>query len=168
MANAKRGSGQPSATLLSRLSGHVRTFRPGRDTPYGVPWRNVSRYEPHYSEAAAECGLDPLLVAAVGMVESESNQYEPDGRTVLVRRGDRYDDHPAVGIMQVKPFYWQSLLPDADPETVAGNIRLGAAVLAQGIRQFGAWQRAITARYFPADDPERGTTREDTWRPSPR
>lgn len=146
------------ATLLSRLTGRVRTLRPGSNNPYAVPWRNVSRYEPHFSAAATEQGIDALLLAAVAMVESESNHYEPDGKRILVRRGDGTDDHPAIGIMQVKPFYWQSLLPDADPGTVAGNIRLGAAVLALGLRQHGAWQAAIAALYFPSNDPARGTT----------
>ena len=95
--------------------------------------------------AANEFGVDPYLLKAMVQIESggDANAY---------RASDSYDSAPAVGLMQVKPDYWQHLVPDADPYTPEGNLRLGAAIMGQSIDQYGSWESALTNVYFPGDD----------------
>lgn len=135
---------------LKLPSGNVKTFRPGSRNPYNIPWTNVTRYEPAFSNAAQEFGVDVYLIVAMAILESDSTQV-----------GERWDnypqDGPSVGIMQVKPRLWQSILPDADAYTATGNIRLGTCLMARFIRQHGTWQKAIVNAYFPDNDPN-GTT----------
>ena len=70
-----------------------------------------------------------------------------------------WDSHPAdgpsVGLMQVKPWVWQYLVPAADAYEPAGNIRLGVAVLAHLIERYGSWERAIAEGYHPGVASER-------------
>lgn len=150
---------KPEATTpagwLANLNGVVRALRPNSRQPYGVPWNNIVRYEPAFTNAGKEFGVDPALMAAMAIVESDGNQFRADGR--VVSRDDGLGDGPSVGILQVKPRIWQSLVPAADPKTAAGNIRLGAAIMGQAVRQHGTWQRALTRVYFPQDD-RNGTT----------
>lgn len=140
-------------TDLSKLTGAVRTLRPGSNQPFGIPWGNVARWEPWFSEAAAEASVNPLLIAAMAIVESDANQYRTGrltgtrGQVIAVT--DAYGGGPSVGIMQIKPFYWQSLLPDADAYTPRGNIRLGAKLMANFIAETGSWQNAIAEKYHP-------------------
>jgi murein DD-endopeptidase MepM/ murein hydrolase activator NlpD len=130
--------------------GNVTTFRPGSQNPYNIPWSNVSRYEPAFSNAAKEFGVDVYLIIAVAILESGSLQSG--------ERWDNYpEDGPSVGIMQVKPKVWQWLVPTADAYTPVGNIRLGTAALDWAIVDTGSWQKAIVTHYFPDDDPN-GTT----------
>jgi murein DD-endopeptidase MepM/ murein hydrolase activator NlpD len=144
----------PPAGALANLSGVVRTLRPNGRQPYGVPWGNIVRYAPLFEAAGKEFGVDPALMAAMAIVESDGDQ-EIGGR--VVSRDDGLGDGASVGILQVKPRLWQPLVPDADAKTAAGNIRLGTAIMGQAIRQHGTWQRALTRVYFPQDD-RNGTT----------
>jgi len=61
--------------------------------------------------------------------------------------------------MQVKPWVWQYLVPDANAYNPAGNIRLGVAVLAHLIERYGSWESAIAEGYYPGVSPN-GTTPE--------
>ncbi|HTE20936.1 MAG TPA: transglycosylase SLT domain-containing protein, partial [Armatimonadota bacterium] len=134
----------------------VRTPRPGSSTPYGIPWSNVSRYAGIFARQGARAGVDPLLLAAMAIVESDATHHRANGQ-VVVRGSDGYDNHPAVGMMQVKPAYHQWRDPGADAYTPEGNVRLAALIIADGIKQYGTWERALTTLYFPGDDVN-GTT----------
>lgn len=146
-------------TDLSRLTGTVRTIRANGRDPYGVPWRNVTRYEPAFTEAAREFGVDPALMAAMAVIESDANHTWPDGplKGQVITRDDGFGDGLSVGILQVKPDLWQWLVRDADPWTSAGNIRLGTAIMGRAIREHGSWEGALREVYFPTDDPNRTT-----------
>jgi hypothetical protein len=147
---------------LSRLTGTVQTRRPNRDASFDIPWSNVARWEPWLTWAGEEFDVDPFFMGAMIMIESDGNQYWSSGasgeRSDVVTRDDGFGDGLSVGLLQVKPAIWQSLVPDADPYTPQGNIRLGTAIMAAAIRfRGGSWEEAIRRDYFPADDPN-GTT----------
>lgn len=151
----------PSTVLtgsLSDLTGMVRTIRANAATPYNVPWSNVTRYEPSFTKAGLEFGVDPALMAAMAIIESDANQTWPGTGTVITR-DDGFGDGLSVGILQVKPRLWQDLVPDADAYTADGNIRLGTALMAKAINQHGSWEDALRKVYFPSDDPNRTTQR---------
>lgn len=137
---------------LTVPAGNVRSQRPTGGA-FDIPWTNVARWEPAFSEAAAESGQPAALLAAMALVESDANHYRT-GRTTGTRAevlsvDDRFGDGPSVGIMQVKPRLWQSVLPDADAYEPTGSIRLGAALMARFVRETGSWQAAIRERYHP-------------------
>lgn len=142
-------------------SGAIQAHRPNSARPYGIPWANVSRWEPAFTNAGAEFGVDPALIAAMAVIESDANQYRggktTGARSDVIVRDDGFGDGLSVGMLQPKPGIWQSLAPDADAYTPAGNIRLGAAIMASAITQRGSWEQAIRLTYFPANDPN-GTT----------
>ncbi|MFN8592519.1 MAG: N-acetylmuramoyl-L-alanine amidase [Thermomicrobiales bacterium] len=143
----------PTATQLTFPAGKVRTHRPGGSNPFNVPWTDLSRWEPWFSEAAAEAGVNPRLIVAMAIVESDGNQYWHHGKTGsrddVIAVNDAFGGGPSVGIMQVKPFFWQDILPDADAYTPRGNIRLGAKLMAMFIAETGSWQNAIAEKYHP-------------------
>lgn len=138
-------------------AGNVKAHRPGGTNPYNIPWTNASRWEPSFSEAAEESGVDPSLIVAMAILESDANQYrtlaETGTRDEVLLAHDHFDGHPSVGIMQVKPFYWQEILPDADAYTPQGNIRLGARLMALFIDETGSWENAIRLKYHPGVSP---------------
>lgn len=113
---------------------------------------NYGQWSGEIDAAAREFGVPPQLLANMIQIESggDPNAY---------RGSDGIDSAPAVGLMQVKPDYWGHLVPDADPYSPSGNIRLGAAIMAQGYQQAGSWEGAITNTYFPANDVN-GTTQQ--------
>ena len=106
-------------------------------------------------QAAAEFGVDPQVLANMVGIESggDPNAY---------RGSDGYGGGPSVGLMQVKPDIWGGLAQQigADPYDPMGNLRLGAAILAQGVAQYGSYDAALRNVYFPADDPN-GTTQDE-------
>ncbi len=151
-------------TPLEVPSGSVTTFRPRQTVPYGIPWSNVSRWEPSFTEAAAEWQVDVRLLAAMAILESDANQYHTlaatGTRDQVLRGGDHHDPHPSIGIMQIKPFFHQATLPDADVFTPQGNIRLGARLMRDFIHSTGSWQQAIAQHYHPGVSPH-GVTPQD-------
>ncbi len=147
---------------LTFPAGTVTTDRPGPgNNPYGIPWTNVSRWEPLFTQAAGEAHVPPQLIAAMAVVESDANQYRTLQRTgtpdEVIGAVDNLDPHPSIGIMQVKPFFHQATLPDADVFTPEGNIRLGARLMRIFIDQTGSWENAIREKYHPGVSPN-GTT----------
>lgn len=148
------------------LTGTVRSSRPGSTTAFGIPWSDVTRWEPAFTDAAHSYGfIDVAILYAMAVLESNAQQYTTSKLTgtkaQVVARDDGFGDGVSVGIMQVKPRIWQGLVPSADAYIPAGNIRLGAAVLSQAIDDHGgSWQEAIRKVYFPADDPN-GTTQDE-------
>lgn len=138
--------------------GAVSTRRPNSTKPYGVPWDRVRAVVPAVEAAVARFPVDPYVMLAMCIVESDCQQ-EKHGQTVI-RPDDGWGGGPAVGILQVKPALWQRLVPEADPYALAGNVLLGTAIMAEAIRQHGSWQKALTRVYFPETDPN-GTTPED-------
>ena len=138
--------------------GAVQTHRPGSQNRYAFDWEKTSKYAPYFELYGEEYGVDPRLLAAISVIESDSTQFRADGS--VVKSADDGSGIPAIGMMQVKPQYWQSLAPAADAMTIAGNIELGAAILAEGIKTFGSWQNAIKKRYHPGTDPHSGATPE--------
>jgi hypothetical protein len=139
---------------LTVPAGHITSFRPGRTTRYGIPWSDVSRWEPHFSDAAGAYGLDPRLLAAMAVVESHANHYTT-GKTAgtrdqVVLGSDRFGDGPAVGIMQVKVQLWDHLIAGDDPYLPRDNISLGAALMRAFVAETGSWQNAIRQKYHPA------------------
>lgn len=138
-------------------AGTVRTHRPSQSNPYGIPWTNVSRWEPWFSQFGTEWGVDPRLLAAMAVVESDGNQYRHHRKTgtrdeVLIG-GDHFDANPSVGIMQIKPAFHQATLPEASVYTPDGNIRLGARLMRDFTNQTGSWQNAIRLKYHPGTSP---------------
>ena len=147
-----------AGSVLDRLKGHVRTIRPNNGQPYGIPWQNVVRYADDYNREAAREGVDPLVMAGMGVIESDSTQFRDDG-SVVTAPDDGWGGGRARGIMQVKPDLHQWRDPSADWRTVAGNMRLAALILADGTRRFGDVYRGIVELYFPGEDPN-GTTQD--------
>lgn len=146
------------ATLMFP-AGTVTTNRPGSTSnPYGIPWTNVSRWEPWFSQAAAESNVPAQLIAAMAIVESDANHTRQSGEVIEV--WDNFpQDGPSVGIMQVKPQLWGNILPGADAYTPQGNIRLGARLMRNFIDTRGSWQQAIKLDFHPGTSPQ-GTTPE--------
>jgi hypothetical protein len=134
----------------------VQTRRPNREEPFGIPWANVARWEPFLTLAGEEFDVDPFFMGAMTVIESDSNQYWSGGvsgeRSDVVTRDDGFGAGLSVGLLQVKPTIWQRVVPDADPYTPRGNIRLGTAIVADAIRRGRSWEEAIRREYFPADD----------------
>lgn len=153
------------ATLVPLIfpAGNVMTDRPGPGiVPYGFPWANVARWEPWFSEAALDSEVPAQLIAAMAIVESNANHTWPSGPNqgqVIEVWDNSPQDGPSVGIMQVKPWLWQAILPDADAYTAHGSIRLGARLVRNFITNRGSWQEAIKRDYHPGIAPN-GTTPE--------
>jgi hypothetical protein len=135
--------------------GAIRTRMPWNGRPPGAEWSSIGRWAPELEAAAAERHLDPRLPAAVMALETQGI-HTRDGAVIEVWDGHPADG-PSVGLMQVKPWVWQYLLPAADAYEPDGNIRLGVAVLAHLIARYGSWQRAIADGYHPGISPN-GTT----------
>ena len=151
----------PLTTGFAWPGGTIKTKRTNGQ-PYGIPWTQVSRWYELLVQAAHEAGINWRDLAAMAVIESDAQHYRT-GKTsgtraeVLIRASDGYDDVPAVGMMQVKLQYHAWRVPDADGYTPLGNLRLAAAIIAAGIRQYGNVEKAITNLYFPGDD-SNGTT----------
>ena len=142
---------------LTFPAGTVQTDRPGPGiNPYGIPWTDVSRWEPLFSQAAGESHVPPQLIASMAIVESDANHFWPDRPNDIVSVDDGFGDGPSVGIMQVKPQLWGHIL-DVDPFTPEGNIRLGARLMRIFIDETSSWQNAIREKYHPGVSPN-GTT----------
>jgi hypothetical protein len=142
-------------TTLPEISGNVSTPNPWNGADFGVDWTSVTQWSRELYAAAGVEGLDVRLPAAVMMVETQGI-HARDGAVIEVWDG-HLADGPSVGLMQVKPWVWQYLVPAADAYEPAGNIRLGVAVLAHLIERYGGWQRAIAEGYHPGVSPN-GTT----------
>jgi len=152
----------PSDTTFPK--GNITTKNPINNTAYGIPWTQVSRWFEFFKSAAAEFGISPLDLAAMSVIESNSQHYTTGKTTgtkaqVLIRGNDG-SGVPSVGMMQVKPLYHQSRVPDADAYTPQGNLRMAAAILGQEAQRLGSVDQAILKAYFPKDDPN-GTTQAE-------
>ena len=103
---------------LRHLRGAVQTRRPNREEPFGIPWANVARWEPFFTQAGAEFDVDPFFMGAMTVIESDGNQYWSSGvsgeRSDVVTRDDGFGAGLSVGLLQVKPAVWQRVAPDAD------------------------------------------------------
>jgi len=157
-AGAERPAAQTgNPSILELPPGPIRTANPWNGGSFGADWSNIGRWAADLVAAAAEHHLDVRLPAAVMALESQGI-HERDDRVIEV-----WDHHPAdgpsVGLMQVKPWVWQYLVPDANAYDPAGNIRLGVAALAELIARHGSWERAIAEGYHPGVSPN-GTTPE--------
>lgn len=151
----------PASAILQFPAGMVRSRRPGGQ-PWNIPWSQVARWEPLYTQAGEEFGVAPLLLAAFSMVESDANHYRTGQKTgtrnQVVTAGP--NDRPSVGIMQIVCYYHGASLPDADCWTPEGNIRLAAKLLRDWMRSEGSWEAALTNRYHPGTDPASGVSPE--------
>ncbi len=119
---------------------------------WGYGWDRAAPQLPMFARAAAESGQAIPLLVAMAMVESDLQQVWPQGHPQagrVIEVQDRFGGGPSVGELQVKPQLWQSVLPDADAYDQAGNIRLGATLMARFVRETGSWQRAIETKYHP-------------------
>jgi murein DD-endopeptidase MepM/ murein hydrolase activator NlpD len=136
--------------------GNVKTKRANNpNKAYDVPWSRATELWPLFAAAGKKWGVDPYLLLAMGLIESDWT-HERDGH--VIERWDNFpQDGPSVGLMQPKPQLWQHLSPGDDAYTLKGNINLGAALMADAIKEHGTWQKALTRRYFPTNDPN-GTT----------
>src|SRR4051812_26649063 len=87
----------PSVSKLPAITGTVQTHRPGRAVPYGIPWSNITRWEPALTNAAAEFGVDPKLIAAMAVIESDGQQYQNGGTLGgdVIGRNDGFGDGPS-------------------------------------------------------------------------
>ena len=143
------------ADRLTLPAGKIRTHRTSSARPYGFPWSNVARWEPAFSRQGATHGVDPLALACMSVIESDSTHLTEAG--TVIERYDGHDAVPSVGLMQVKVRYWADLVPGADGYTPEGNVALAAAILARGIKTTGSLEQAIAQVYHPGVDPN-GTT----------
>ncbi len=156
----------PTEAVLTFPAGTVKTKVPqGTGQAYGFPWEQVSRWEPLYTRAGNEFGVAPLLLAAFSIIESNANHYRTGQRMgtrfdVLERGSDAFDNVPAVGMMQIKLGYHDPTNA-FNAYTPEGNLRLGAKLLAQWIREEGSWEAALTNKYFPGDDAQSGITQRE-------
>jgi hypothetical protein len=146
---------QGDRTTLPDIFGNVSTPNPWNGAGFGVEWKSVTRWGRDLSAAAAQHSIDVRLPAAVMMLETQGI-HARNGEVIEVWDGHPADG-PSVGLMQVKPWVWQYLVPAADAYDPRGNIRLGTAVLAHLIERFGSWARAIGEGYHPGVSPN-GTT----------
>ena len=142
------------ATLIVP-AGPIRTPMPWNGRPPGADWSNIGRWSPELEAASRERHLDVRLPAAVMALETQGI-HERDG-TVIEVWDSHLADGPSVGLMQVKPWVWQYLVPAADSYQPVGNIRLGVAVLVHLIERYGTWARAMAEGYHPGVSPN-GTT----------
>ena len=146
----------PTSRLTDLLpAGPIRTEMPWSGRPPGAEWSNIGRWAGELEDAAGKHHVDPRLPAAVMALETQGI-HARDGEVIEVWDGHPADG-PSVGLMQVKPWIWQYLVPAADAYEPAGNIGLGVAVLAHLIERYGSWQRAIAEGYHPGVSPN-GTT----------
>ncbi len=133
-------------------------------SPNNERWAAINEYDAFFVQAAEEFNVDAHLIKAMAWIESGGQGHiDPSTGQPWVRY-DGFVDHngrqnPSIGLMQVKPGIWQSLVPDADAYDPLGNIRLGAAIMANAIQEHGSWENALTRVYFPANDPN-GTTQQ--------
>jgi hypothetical protein len=138
----------PSGRLAVSLpSGPIRTRNPWNGGSFGAEWSNIGRWAPELEAAARERHLDARLPAAVMALETQGIHHR--GGQVIEIWDSHPADGPSVGLMQVKPWVWQYLVPAADAYEPGGNIRLGVAVLAHLIARYGSWERAIAEGYHP-------------------
>lgn len=142
-------------TTLVVPAGPIRTEMPWSGLPPGAEWSNIGRWAGELEDAAGKHHLNPRLPAAVMALETQGI-HARDGAVIEVWDGHTADG-PSVGLMQVKPWVWQYLVPAADAYEPAGNIGFGVAVLAHLIERYGSWQRAIAEGYHPGVSPN-GTT----------
>jgi hypothetical protein len=158
-ADVPRRGRDPQVTggygALRLPAGPIRTPNPWNGASFGASWSNIRRWAAALEAAAAEHHLDTRLPAAVMALETQGI-HERDGRVIEVW-DQHLEDGPSVGLMQVKPWVWQYLVPSADAYDPASNIRLGTAVLAYVIGRYGSWVRAIAEGYHPGISPN-GTT----------
>lgn len=136
--------------------GPIRTPTPWNGQPFGVSWSLVARWGALLEAAAARRNLDPRWLAVVMAIETQGI-HERDGK-VLEVWDNHPEDGPSLGGMQVKRVH-QWLAPEADPETIEGNIELGAAKLRYEIDRHGSFEAAIAKGYHPGSSPN-GTTPE--------
>jgi hypothetical protein len=134
-------------------------------SPKNDKWAAINKYDTYFAQAAKEFGVDGNLLKAMAYIESGGQGHiDPSTGKPWVRYDGFVDSNgqqnPSIGLMQVKPGIWQSLVPNADAYDPQGNIRLGAAIMAKAIKDNGSWEKALTTVYFPADDPN-GTTQQD-------
>lgn len=144
--------------------GLIMTRAPGSDKPIGIPWSQVTRWEPAFTDAAHEFGdvYGPLLIAAMSVVESRSNHYTTgatSGSRSQVITGKA--DARAIGIMQVILYYHAATLPSADGYTPTGNIRIASKLMAGWIKSEGSWEAAIKNKYHPGTDPVSHVTQDE-------
>lgn len=147
---------------LTVPAGLIMSDQPGPGfRPFNIPWSNVSRWEPWFTEAAEESGVPAQLIAAMAIIETNANHTWPSGHPKagqLIEVWDNFPhDGPSVGIMQVKPQIWGDVLAGADARTPQGSIRLGARLMRNFINQEGSWEEAIKKKYHPGISPN-GTT----------
>jgi N-acetylmuramoyl-L-alanine amidase CwlA/murein DD-endopeptidase MepM/ murein hydrolase activator NlpD len=148
---------------LAWPTGNVTTKRPVSGAPYNIPWSQVSRWQDVFVAAAKEFVMDPLDLAVISIIESDSNQFTT-GKTTGTKAQVVVNAHdgtgvPSYGMMQIKPQYHQWRVPDADAFTAIGNVRMAAALLATEATRLGGIEQALMTTYFPKNDPN-GTTQK--------
>ena len=136
-------------------TGKVRTHRTTGPNPYAFPWSRTAAFAPDFERAARAYGLDPYQLAAISVIESDSQHYGESG--AVISRYDRDRRAPSVGLMQVKPVYHQWRTPGEDATTPGGNVMMAAAVLKAGVDEYGSVDGALAYTYHPGIDPN-GTT----------
>lgn len=169
---------QPPATGTGMVfpPGNIVSKAPNDSTRWqNIPWSNVARWEPFYTQAGTEEGIAPLMLVAFSLVESNAQHYTDGGMTfkgsfnparglygnIVVRGSDTFDDVPAVGMMQVKLGYHAAAYPEADGYTPLGNLRLAARLLKKWIAETGSWEEALKQKYHPGNDRQSGVTQAE-------
>jgi hypothetical protein len=146
----------PPVAIPRRPTGTITTPAPWNGRPLNIPWSNITRHDAVVWPLAAKYGVNPFVIAAFMVIETGGN-HTRDGK--VIETIDGHDNKPAVGLMQVKPYYWQHLAPHADPHTIPGNVELACAVLKWAVAKHGTWGEALKKVYHPGVSPN-GTTPE--------
>jgi hypothetical protein len=129
-ARAAASSAQPVGVALT-VERSLRHINPGLEP------RERARIGAAIDRYSAQYGLDPDLVLAIVLVESDARPWahSPAG---------------AVGLMQVMPHMMQPMGLAGNFATIESNIEAGCRILADNIRRLGV-ERGISAYFWGSD-----------------
>jgi murein DD-endopeptidase MepM/ murein hydrolase activator NlpD len=132
------------------------TTRNLRGVPYNTPWADIARWEPWFTEATAKAGgaFGPLLLACFVVVESQGKHFTHNrttGTDAEVIKGNA--DPRSRGMLQIRHDLHDPQMRALQPRE---QIRLGARLLTQWMRETGSWEAALAQKWHPGTDPGSG------------
>lgn len=119
-------------------------------SPDKKEWAVLNSYDTYFKNAGEEFGIDPNILKAMAMIESNGvGQYDANGN--VIEGPDNYGGCSAKGVMQIKDCYWAGVAAEIDANMLEpeGNIRTAAKLMSDWTEETGSWQNAITQKYHP-------------------